>query len=164
MNPRPKSRNPRRHPVPFRGAAAAQAAGSVHGSRAIQRESRFPHHRSPTANLHFLFSLFPFPSASRENYAHSNRHQLQLESSATSRKQTTAVNSNRHNFAVPARLRHPGRAASTYASNPWHEIRRSFAAQNQPGKKVREMNGRIGPSKRKKKFLPSAATRSEGTR
>src|SRR5277367_3526139 len=135
MNPYPKSCNPRHHPVPYRGTAAAQAAGSVHRTRATGRESRVPNHRSPIANLHFLFSLFPFPAAPRENYAHFNRHKLQLETSATSRKQTTAADSNRHNFAAPRRLSHHGRAASTHATNPWHEIRSSFAAQNQPRKK-----------------------------
>jgi hypothetical protein len=164
MNPYPKSRNPRRHPVPHRGTAAAQAAGSVHRTRATGRESRVPDHSSPVANPHFLFSLFAFPAAPRENYAHFNRHKLQLETSATSRKQTTAANSNRHKFAVAARPRHHGRAASTYASNPWREIRSSFLAQNQPRKKSARTERPNRVQRTQKRFLPGAATRSEGTR
>ncbi len=163
MNPYPKSPDPRRHPAPL---AAAQAADSVHASRATGRASWVLHHSSPVANLHFLVSIFPFPSAPRENYARSNPHNLQLETSATSRKQTVAANSNRHKFAVPARPRHPGRAASTYASNPWDEIRSSFAAQSQPRKKVRARNGRIAPSQRKKSSFrarPRARKEPDGT-
>ena len=161
MNPYPKSPNPRRHPAP---PTAAQAAGSVYASRATARVSWVLHHSSPVTNLHFLFSLFPCPSAPREHYAPSNRRNLQLETSATSRKQTIAANSNRHKFAVPARLRHRSRAASRYASNPWDEIRSSFAAQSQPQKKVRARNGRIAPSRRQKKVLLGAAPRPEETR
>jgi hypothetical protein len=164
MNPHPKSRNPRRRPVPHRGTAAAQAAGSVRGSRATGRESRVYHHSSPIANLHILFSLFPFPSAPRKHDAHSNRHNLQLETSVTSRKQTVAANSNRHKFAVPQGLRHRGRAASSYASNPWDEIRRSFVAQNQPRKKSVRNKCPNRAQRTQKRFLPGATPRSEGTR
>ena len=59
MNPHPKSRNPRRRPVPHRGTAAAQAAQFAgRGPRVANHGSTITVRRSPISIFSFHFSLF----------------------------------------------------------------------------------------------------------
>src|SRR5271170_4117128 len=91
--------SPRHFPIPRSGSKIASNSpenstlNSSNRPKSARSNAPFATHNPPLAaqkiNHHQLLSPLP---------ANSNRHKLQLESSVTSRKQTTAPNSNRHKF------------------------------------------------------------------